>query len=490
VEHPSARQLPSEEFGVLLRRVRTEVDLEAPELQLLRAQESAIVVELDLLRRDPHLVFRGQRLPLGVVDRMLEGGSPGRREEAWWALETRQRQDRRRLDSLLDEALGVRSELARTAGLATYPEFRWLEQSSHGWGPHEARGLMESIARSAIPRLRRWQDLVRRSTGVRSLRPWDDRLEPGGKLTPLRDPAALSRRCRDAFRRVHPGFGTWFEALLEHGQVDFGSGRSRSRRAWQGTGQGGLPVIRVPFTGRHRDVVKVLHEGGHAFHALSHRYQRLVWNRSAPVAFAEVVAHTLELIGSEHLEGAVYGQEDAIAARLRALGRVVRLLAGLARVELFQFWLHDHPHNGPRAREAAWTELGHRFDGDLDWSGLERPRGRGYLAHTSLLRDPFGQLPYTVALVGALQLWVRYRTDPTGVLARLRLAMSLGWTRDLRGLFEAAGLRFDFGNGHLAELMRHWDREVDDLESQLIRSVARRTGPGIADRSPTAARAG
>jgi len=220
--------------------------------------------------------------------------------------------------------------------------------------------------------------------------------------------------------------------------------------------------------------VRVLHEGGHAFHALARRNQRLVQNRAAPVAFAEVASHALELIGSEHLEGAVYGRRDAIAAQLRALGRVVRMLSALGRVESFQFWLHDHPHHGPRAREAAWTDLGDRFEGDLDWSGLERTRGRGYLAHGALLRDPFGQLPYAVALVGALQLWTAYRQDPETTLDRFLGALSLGWSRDTAGLFQAAGLELDLSRGHLETLMRTWDDRVEELSRQLGRASRRR----------------
>jgi oligoendopeptidase F len=207
-----------------------------------------------------------------------------------------------------------------------------------------------------------------------------------------------------------------------------------------------------------------------------------VQNRSAPAAFAEVASHAMELIGAEHLQGAVYGRRDAVSAQLRSLGRVVRLLCNLARVESFQFWLHDHPHHGPRAREAAWSELGQRFEGGLDWRGLERTRGRGYLAHPGLLRDPFGQLPYAVALVGALQVWASYEREPQATLERFMRAMSLGWSRDLPGLFQAAGLELDFSRAQLEQLMRQWDRRVDRLMAQLDR-VPR--SPGISSGLPT-----
>jgi oligoendopeptidase F len=484
VEHPAARLLPGEEFAQLLARTRADVDLYAPELQLLRSQESGALLEVESLVVGTGLVFRGQRLPLPMVEGMLESLNPGRREEAWWTLGAHHQRSRHSRDKLLDELLGIRSKLAHAAGVQGYPAFRWLEQRNFAWGPHQARALINSVARVVTPRLRRWQELVRKSHGLERLRPWDSRLEPGGALAALHGPDDLARRSLSAFDRVHPAFGSWFQLLLDQGLADLRRGPQGSRKSWQAHGTTHIPTVRVPFTGRHDDVVRVFHEGGHAFHALARRGQRLVQNRGAPVAFAEVASHAMELIGSQHLEGTLYDRHDAILGQLRALGRVVRMLCGLARVEAFQFWLHDHPHHGPRAREAAWSKLRNRFDGDLDWSGLDRARGRGYLAHSALWRDPFGQLPYAVALVGALQVWDSYGRDPQATLKRYLGAMSLGWSQDLGGLFRAAGLQLDLTAGLLEQLMQHWDHQVEQLARQLDR-VSRSPSHSRAPRFPS-----
>ena len=486
VEHPAARMLPREEFAQLLRRARTDVNLDAPGLALLRSQESALLLEADGLRASRDLVFRGQRLPVSVVEGTLERGNLGRREVAWWTLGHHQQRNRQGLDRRLDTLLQVRTDLARTAGFQNYPAFRWLELRNFSWGPDEARALIDGVARVVVPRLRRWQRLVRQSHGLRHLRPWDGRLEPGSPLSAMRDPNELARRCLGAFDRVHPAFGAWFQWLLDQGLADLSPGSDGDRRAWQAHSPNAMPQVRVPFTGGHGDVVRVLHESGHAFHALARQGQRLVHNRAAPTAFAEVSAHTMELIGSQHLAGTVYSREDAVTAQLRSLGRVVKMLCGLARVEAFQFWLHDHPDHGPRAREAAWSGLGQRFDGYVDWTGLERARGQGYLAHRSLWQDPFGQLPYAVALVGALQVWAAYCREPEDTLERFRQALALGWSRDLAGLFEVAEIRLDLSRGMLNSLMCFWDVQVEKLTCQL-RSGPRIPLPSIARRSETEA---
>ena len=109
--------------------------------------------------------------------------------------------------------------------------------------------------------------------------------------------------------------------------------------------------------------------------------------------------------------------------------------------------------------------------------------GQGYLAHPALLRDPFGQLPYAVALVGALQLWSSYGREPEATLDRFMSAMSLGWSRDLDGLFQAAGLKLDLSRERLEYLMRQWDQQVDRLMVQLERGP-RSPLPASGRRSP------
>jgi oligoendopeptidase F len=70
---------------------------------------------------------------------------------------------------------------------------------------------------------------------------------------------------------------------------------------------------------------------------------------------------------------------------------------------------------------------------------------------------------YGIAQIGALQLWRQYRDDPSAALTNYRKALSLGGTRPLPQLFEAAGIKFDFSSQTLSPLIEMVSGELEQL---------------------------
>jgi oligoendopeptidase F len=62
-----------------------------------------------------------------------------------------------------------------------------------------------------------------------------------------------------------------------------------------------------------------------------------------------------------------------------------------------------------------------------------------------------------------LQLWVKYRQDPTAAIEGYRAALALGGTRPLPELFAAAGIVFDFSEKTLRPLMKALEEELARL---------------------------
>ncbi len=76
---------------------------------------------------------------------------------------------------------------------------------------------------------------------------------------------------------------------------------------------------------------------------------------------------------------------------------------------------------------------------------------------------PFYYIEYGIAQLGALQLWLQYKQDPTKAIDNYTRAMSLGGSRPLPELFAAAGLTFDFGPRTMKRLMNEVQAELDTL---------------------------
>ena len=150
--------------------------------------------------------------------------------------------------------------------------------------------------------------------------------------------------------------------------LDLDNRKGKAPGGYQST----LAEARVPFifmnaVGLQRDVETILHEAGHAFHALAARDEDLYAYRSAPIEFCEVASMSMELLGNEFIEE-FYSAADANRARRDHLEGIVGIFPWIATVDAFQHWIYTH--SGPHARRARGGVAG--IDGPF-----RRRRGLG-----------------------------------------------------------------------------------------------------------------
>src|SRR5689334_5600196 len=226
--------------------------------------------------------------------------------------------------------------------------------------------------------------------------------------------------------------------------LDLANRKGKAPGGYQST----LSEARVPFifmnaVGLQRDVETILHEAGHAFHALATRDEDLYAYRGAPIEFCEVASMSMELLGNEFLEE-FYSSTDANRARRTHLEGIVGIFPWIATVDAFQHWVYTHPGATRAERSLAWLELMDRFGGDVNWSGYDR--GRAYLWHRQLhiFIHAFYYIEYGIAQLGALQVWANSKRDKARALNDYKQALGLGGSRPLPELFSAAGCRFEF----------------------------------------------
>jgi oligoendopeptidase F len=287
------------------------------------------------------------------------------------------------------------------------------------------------------------------------LAPWDLAVDALGRepLRPFASAGELVEGADAIFASVAPVFSQEFGILREKGLLDLDSRRGKAPGGYQSSlDETRLPFIFMNAAGRNRDVFTLLHEGGHAFHALAARQEPVLANRSAPIEFCEVASMGMEMMGCERL-AAFYDPESAQRAREMHLEDTVVLLPWIARVDAFQHWVYMHPGHTRRERADAWLDLDRRFGDDLDWADLPEWRECSWIAKLHLFCVPLYYIEYGIAQIGALQLWRRFLDDPGEAVDCYRLGLSLGNTRTLPELFEATGIRFVFDSGTMRPLI-------------------------------------
>jgi oligoendopeptidase F len=130
----------------------------------------------------------------------------------------------------------------------------------------------------------------------------------------------------------------------------------------------------------------------------------------------------------------------------------VQFFPWCATIDAFQHWIYTHPGHTRKERTDYWLTLNDRFGAGVDHQGYEEALRFRWQAQLHIFEYPFYYIEYGIALLGALQIWMRSLHDPEGAVKAYRTALALGGSRPLPELFATAKAEFDFTERTLAPL--------------------------------------
>jgi oligoendopeptidase F len=260
-------------------------------------------------------------------------------------------------------------------------------------------------------------------------------------------------RTQKIFNHLDGELAGGFQLMQDLHLLDLDNRKGKAPGGYQST----LAEARVPFifmnaVGLQRDVETILHEAGHAFHALATRGEDLHPYRNAPIEFCEVASMSMELLGNEFIEE-FYPAAEAGRARRTHLEGIIAIFPWIATVDAFQHWIYTHPDHTRAERAAAWLALMDRFGGAVDWSDYEKNRAVLWQRQLHIFLYPFYYVEYGIAQLGALQVWANSKRNKVKALNDYKHALTLGGSRPLPELFAAAGCRFDFSRQTIQPLI-------------------------------------
>jgi len=466
VAHPLREKLPRERYLVFDRDTKVQVELFRQENVPLETEETKLGQEYQKLSGSLTVQFRGQEQTLVQMGRYQEEPDRPLRQESWELVTNRRLREAEQFDRLFDRLVELRNRIARNAGFSSYRDFAFRKLGRFDYKPEACLQFHAAVEAEIMPVVCELQAQRRRQLGLDRLKPWDLAVDPRGRppLRPFEEVEQMVGRTQAILDDLDAHLADGYREMRRLRLLDLANRKGKAPGGYQATlAEARTPFIFMNAVGLQRDVETLLHEAGHAFHALATREEDLFAYRSAPIEFCEVASMSMELLGNEFLER-FYALPDANRARRTHLEGIVNIFPWIATVDAFQHWIYTHPEHTRAERTTAWLELVARFGGDVDWRGQEAARANLWHRQLHIFTHPFYYIEYGIAQLGALQVWANSRLDRAGALHAYRQALGLGGSRRLPELFAAAGCKLDFSRETIAPLVKSVREELKRLE--------------------------
>ena len=465
---PYRQELSPHDWYIYTRATELAVELFREENVVLEADEEERALEHGQVTGAMTVDFQGETRTLAGMAHFAEDADRKVREQAWRTTAGRRLEDRQQLAELFDDLVQLRQAMAQNAGFANYREYKHLEMGRLDYEADDCLVLQENIEKHVLPVLHEMDEARRRHLELEVLRPWDFVVDPRGAsgFKPFENEQEQIAIGATLLGKVDQEFEADLYWMAEKNLLDLATRPHKRGGGFMDT----FEDVRHPFIFSnsgftHGDVETLVHEGGHAIHALLSRHLEPVGYRMPPLEFAEVASMGMECLAMEHLE-AVYPPQEAKRCVIQSLEGIVRSFSWIATIDSFQHQLYADVEMGASGRQALWLKLRERFGSRQDWSGLEKFRAWEWQRTLHLYEVPFYYVEYAIAQNGALQVWDLYRKNPSETIKNYRQGLALGGTKPLGDLFTAAGLVFDPRGEKLAELMALVSQAWEDAQGE------------------------
>jgi oligoendopeptidase F len=467
VHSPFLSQLTDEGYAIMVRGMKKAIELFREEniplqteLQTEERKYGAIVGAMTV-------TIDGNEITLPAASDRLQSTDRAVREEAWRKIWERRYQDHEALDQLFDRLRALRHQIAINAGFANFRDYSFAALGRFDYTPQDCVNFHESVAEAVVPLLNDLANERKKKLTVEPLRPWDAKVDVEGRppLKPFSTGDELLEKAITCFDRLDKELGDDLRIMRAMGHLDLESRKGKAPGGYNyPLEEIGVPFIFMNATSSLRDLVTMVHEGGHAVHSFLTRDLPLKAFRNPPMEVAELASMSMELLSMDHWDVFFENPEELRRAKLQHLESIIETLPWVATIDKFQHWIYENPAHTDAERRENWLRIYTQFaDTVTNWDGFAFYQEYIWQRQLHLYEVPFYYIEYGIAQLGAIGVWRNYRRDPKAGLSGYKKALSLGYKAPIREIYAAANVPFDFSRENIQELMRFVGDEIRKL---------------------------
>jgi oligoendopeptidase F len=467
IDSPYLNGLDQEKYRIYLRTVKKALEIFREENIPLNTEISTKQQQFAAISGQMTVTLDGEEMTLQRAADRLKSPDRAVREETYRTIQERRKQDWDKLDNLYTELVKLRHQVALNAGFPNFRDYMFAALGRFDYTQQDTFDFQNSIENVVTPIVSEFDRERKAELGLTELKPWDLDVDPSNKppLTPFKNGSELLEKSIECFYRLDPYLGDCLVTMKQMGHLDLESRKGKAPGGYNyPLDEVGVPFIFMNATSSLRDVVTMLHEGGHAVHSFLTRTLPLGAFKHPPSEVAELASMSMELLTLDHWDIFFPDVDELKRAKKTHLEGVLETFPWVATIDKFQHWVYENPEHTLEQRHTKWVELFDEFNQkEVSWAGLEQYKTYVWQKQLHLYEVPFYYIEYAMAQLGAIAVWKKFKEDPVAGLEGYKRALALGYTKSISEIYEAAGIRFDFSTEYIRSLAEFVKAEMANL---------------------------
>ena len=466
VENPFLNDLNADKYRIYLRSVKKSIEIYREDNIPLFTEMEAKQQEYGAISAKMSIEVDGKKLTMQKAAQLLKDPNREKREEVYHKISERRLEDRDKLDTLYDELISLRQKIAQNSGFKNYRDYMFSALGRFDYTATDCYSFHDAIQQEIVPIVTSFEKERKEKLGLENYKIWDTGVDVDGKspLKPFDGGDILTDKSIECFEKLRPYFGECLSTMKEMKYLDLESKDGKAPGGFMyPLYEIGVPFIYMNAVGSQRDVVTMVHEGGHAVHSFLSRDLEMTEFKSTPSEVAELASMSMELLSMEHWDVFYDNEEELKRAKQEQLEKALEGLPWIAAIDKFQHWIYTTEHTAEQRRE-QWLEISSELGNKvIDWNGQEDSLANQWQRQLHLYEVPFYYIEYGMAQLGAIAMWREFILKGEEALDNYMEALKLGYTKSIGEIYETAGIKFDFSAAYVKELADFIKKELSKI---------------------------
>ncbi|MBE6123232.1 MAG: M3 family oligoendopeptidase [Erysipelotrichaceae bacterium] len=464
--HDFKREYGSQLFRLLEADIRTN----GKEIVDEKVWEGKLVTAYSKTAASCKTVFRGEECNFyGLLKHMLSTDRQERREamQAWADLYEGAAPE---LEKQYIQLCEIRRIEAEKLGFDNYIDMAYTARHRFDYTAADIERFHDLIIKYVVPAAAQLHEAQRKRLGVEKLEWYDEDLFfPNGNSTPDKDTKGMVKAAQKMYRELSKETGEFFDSMVEADLFDLET-RPNKRLGGYCTrlAKYKMPFIFSNFNKTSADTEVLTHEAGHAFEGyVASRCQEISEYYGSTAEVNEIHSMAMEFF-TEPWYDLFYPEGEGKRYVYEHLVDSFANITYLVSVDDFQHRVFEGEEKTAADLKQIWKQTEQKYLPWRSYDGNEFLENGGFwMQKQHIFMYPFYYVEYALAMLCALQFYLKRQSDPEGAWADYMTLCRLGGSLGYFDLLKAANLKNPFEEETICEVTEAVMNKIAEIEKTL-----------------------